>query len=365
MITPRALLTSALLLNTFIIATPGRSEQQVTNIALDANAFNPSRGDKVRLRYNLARSDRITIRIYDPDGGLVRSLFQGVSRRAGMHQEPWDGRDNEGRPAPDEAYTYTIETDSGVVYDPTTFSGGIVGDIKEGRFDKDAGTVLYKLPAAARVLIRLGIQSGPLLKTLVDWKPRVTGSITEYWDGRDEGKLVRFRDHPNFAALITYVTLPDATVIAYGNERETYRDYKLGRGKAVGQRPQRARLPDPEGRLRPENLVPPAWARAPRVLMTFPKLSADGVPQVKDAIDVRVEVDPSDRDLLLRDQFEIIFFVDNVFFAEAERGHLPFNWRWELKQIPAGERILTVNIASFKGQVGVASRKVGVVKAKE
>jgi hypothetical protein len=206
-----------------------------------------------------------------------------------------------------------------------------------------------------------------MLKTLVDWKPRVVGTITEYWDGRDEDKLVRLRDHKDFTALITYVTLPDATVITYGNNQETYRDYKLGRAKDRPQKRIRSRVSDATGQLRPENLVPPAWARAPRVLMTLPKYSGDSsaVPEVQDIAEVHVDVDAADRDRLLREQFEVIFFVDNVFFTEAERGYLPFNWRWELHQIPAGEHVLTVNISSFRGQVGVASRKVRVVKAKE
>jgi hypothetical protein len=252
------------------------------------------------------------------------------------------------------------------VYDPTTFSGGVVEDLTAAQFGTE-GTVVYKLPASARVLIRLGVHSGPMLKTLVDWKPRVAGTITEYWDGYDEDKLMKLREQKDFAALITYVTLSDATVITYGNDQETYRDYVLGRAQGRRQKPSRPRRPDPEGQLRPVNLVPPAWARAPHVLMTFPKHAGDGgaIPEVKAIVDVHVDVDPADRDRLLREQFEIIFFVDHVFFAEAERGYLPFNWRWELHQIPAGEHVLTVNLSSFRGQVGVASRKVRVVKAEE
>ena len=90
--------------------------------------------------------------------------------------------------------------------------------------------------------------------------------------------------------------------------------------------------------------------------------AASAVPTVSNAVNVRIDVDPADLPTLLDDQFEVILFVDNVFFAEAERGHLPLNWRWELQQFPAGEHVLTVNIASFRGQVGVASRKVRLVK---
>lgn len=127
-------------------------------------------------------------------------------------------------------------------------------------------------------------------------------------------------------------------MIAYGNSQETYRDYKLGRAKDRPRRPARERKADSGGQLRPANLLPPAWARAPRVIMTFPQ-AADAtydVPEVQESIDVRIEVDASDRDYLLRDQFEVILFVDNVFYAEAERGYLPLNWHWELAQLPSG-----------------------------
>lgn len=331
--------------------------------SLSAESFNPSLGDEVELGYGVSARDTVTIRVYDSDGGLIRTLLEDVARWPGEYRVAWDGRDLEGRVVPDEAYTFTVEKTSGEVFDPTTFSGGVVGDITRARFDPD-GTVLYSLPAAARVLIRLGVQSGPMLKTLVDWKPRVAGAITEYWDGWDEDRLIKLRDHEDFRVLITYVTLPEATVIAYGNSEETYRGYKLGRGNDRPRKPDRPRRPDPELRLRPEQLVPPAWARAPRVRMTFPEHTRTPVPTVQQEAGVRIDVDPSDRQLLLNDQFEIIFYVDNIFFAEAERGYLPFNWRWELNPLPAGEHVLTVNISSFNGQVGVASQKVRVVKAK-
>ena len=348
----------------FGLVAAASAQYVIQNAALSKESFNPSRGDNVTLTYDLSKTSKITVKVFDPDGGLVRGLVTGAERKPGKNEEAWDGRDDDGKPIPNEAYLFTIETDGGDVYDPTTFSGGFVDDITSARFDREAGTVVYKLPEASRVLIRLGVKNGPMLKTLVDWEPRIAGSITEYWDGRDEDKVMLLHDHKDFTALITHVSLPDATVIAYGNNDETYRDYKLGRGKGWPQKPERPRKPDPEVRLRPENLVPPAWARAPRVQLSFPKLESvgNGAPEVKDVVDVRVDTEASDRDLLLKEQFEIIFYVDNVFFAEAERGYLPFNWRWELNQLAGGDHILTVNISSFRGRVGVASRKVRVVK---
>lgn len=349
----------ALLLAAPLAAAP----KAVDAVSLSRAALNPSQGESVAISYKLASADRVWVRIYDPDGGLVRTLVDGEKRNAGQHKDTWDGKDLQGKPVPDEAYFFTVETGAGAVYDPTTFSGGVVGDLTDARFDRQAGTVSYRLPAPSRVLIRLGVQNGPMLKTLVDWKPRAAGAITEYWNGRDEDDLVDLWGRPGFNALVTYVTLPDASVITYGNKAVAYRDYKLGVARGRPVKPRREPTREAREHLRPEGLVPPAWGRAPRVSMSFPQLPASAkVPELRKEVVARVEVDPADRDLLLKDQFEIIFFVDNVFFAEAERGHLPFNWTWELHQLPPGEHVLTVNVSSFKGQVGVASRKIRIVQ---
>jgi hypothetical protein len=346
----------------FLADLAGAANQHIGGVAISRAAFNPSLGEKLSLTYELTKPDKVTVLVFDADGGLARTLLNSVGQTVGIHEVIWDGRDEEGKVVPDEVYMFTVTTVAGAVYDPSTFSGGVVGDVTEAQFSQ-TGIVTYELPAPSRVLIRLGIHNGPMLKTLVDWKPRAAGRVTDYWDGYDEDHLLRMRDGKEFSSLITYVTLPDNSVITYGNNNETYRDYKLGRGKGRPKKAERPRQPDSTGGVLPAHLVPPAWARSPRVTMTFPGSdeSKDSTMRVvRDAIDVRINVHPSDRDRLLSDQFEVIFFVDNVFFAEAERGYLPLNWHWELSQVPPGEHILTVNISSFKGQVGVASRKVRI-----
>jgi hypothetical protein len=357
-------LRHALLSLALLVATTADS-QIVTDVTLNRETFNPSIGDgKVELRYKIQKADAVTIGVYDADNSLVVTLAENEKQPSGEHMANWDGIDFSGRAVPDGTYTFTIETASGGVFDPGTFSGGFVDDIENAAFNDD-GTVVYTLPKCARVLVRLGVKNGPMLRTLVDWEPRVAGSITEYWDWKDQDKIFNLRGNKAFSALITYVELPDATIITYGNKAESYRDYKVGRGKDRPKKPVRSRVSDPTRKLVPEGFVPSPMVRAPRVAVTFPNLaeSNDGVPSVQEiAMDVRVDVDPSDKDHLLSQQFEIIFFVGNVFFAEAERGYLPHNWRWELQQLPPGEHILTVNISSFKGQVGVGSRKIKVVK---
>jgi hypothetical protein len=68
-----------------------------------------------------------------------------------------------------------------------------------------------------------------------------------------------------FNSLITCVTLPEATVITYGNRTETYRQYKLGRGRDRPQRPKAAMLQvTGDKQVRPTALLPSAWHGRPR-----------------------------------------------------------------------------------------------------
>ena len=48
----------------------------------------------------------------------------------------------------------------------------------------------------------------------------------------------------------------------------------------------------------------------------------------------------------------------NELLAKAERGYLPLTWRWDLRNLAPGEHVLTVNISSFAGQVGVRSVRI-------
>jgi hypothetical protein len=68
------------------------------------NPFNPM----TRLEYGLAAPARVSLRIYDASGRLVRALVE-ADRAAGRHAELWDGRDASGRAVASGIYFYRIE----------------------------------------------------------------------------------------------------------------------------------------------------------------------------------------------------------------------------------------------------------------
>lgn len=345
---------------------PNSQGLSVFDVALSATSFNPSRGDKIECRYSLSRDARVTVKIFDADQQLVRTLISDNQRTSGQNKETWDGKDLDGMVVPNEAYFFNIEAEDSerhrVVYDPIVFSGGESADLSHGEFDHDNGTLSYKLSKPSRVLLRAGIPGGSLLKTIVDWQPRLAGEITEYWNGKDEDNLIDVWNSPRHAMILTYMTLPDTSAITIGNDKIGYRAYKLN---LKTPRPIKEDRPMLNLRkLSPHFLKSRLTDRAFKVLLSFPELNnavSNEVPTAKDKMLIRVDVPEEDRDVPLNQQYEIIIFIDSVFFAEEERGHLPFNYPLELKNLPPGEHLLTVNVITFGDQIGIGSRKINVI----
>lgn len=69
------------------------------------NPFNP----ETAIRYSVARTGPVAIRIYNVNGALVRTLVNRV-QTAGEHVERWNGVDDSGRPLPSGAYFYRLES---------------------------------------------------------------------------------------------------------------------------------------------------------------------------------------------------------------------------------------------------------------
>ena len=350
-----------------LVAAEDSQGLSLFDVKVSAASFNPSVGDTVSLTYQLSRNAKVTIKVFDPDQELIRVLASNVSREGGLHKEAWDGKDDRGAVVPNEAYFFTIvaeEPSSGqqVVYDPITFSGGEQFDLGQATFSREEGTLSYKLSQPSRVLVRIGIAKSALLKTLVDWEPRVAGEITEYWNGKDENNLVEVWKQ-NFSTVITYFTLPESSVITVGNSQSSYRAYKTGLAEPHPKK--KARTFSNRRNISPHFLASRLTDRTFTVSLHFPDYPQEvpvEIPHGTQQVLVRVDVGPEGRQVLANEQFEIIVFVDHVFFAEEERGYLPFNYPLELSQFPPGDHTLTLNIATFHDHFGVGTKKFTILK---
>jgi hypothetical protein len=194
--------------------------------------------------------------VIDRDGFRIRNLRQNQSVKKGPGSVEWDGKDDQGRVVPDEAYSFRVlllserskrEYFPAKDFQPVRLTPQFLG------YSRSQGTISYRLPANARVHLQVGQAvvnpkshetEGPVLLNIVDRDPRVAGSIIETWDGFDRSKQVFIPDLPHFSFNILATSLPENSVITVGNKKELFRQYSertrilnnrvrlIGKGKA-------------------------------------------------------------------------------------------------------------------------------------
>jgi hypothetical protein len=84
-------------------------QQYVLSIANHPNPFNP----RTIVRYTVPRAGAVAVAIFDARGQLVRSLLDASEHSAGAHELSWDGRFEDGNPAPSGVYHARIEAGGG------------------------------------------------------------------------------------------------------------------------------------------------------------------------------------------------------------------------------------------------------------
>ena len=218
-------------------------------------------------------------------------------------------------------------------------------------------------PHSARVLIRMGLQRGPMMNTLLAWEPRAPGHHREPWDGKDESKVFSLKDDPSFIATLKYFTLPDHAIIAVGNRRMAYADYKL-----------QPKAPRPKKPVRPRTLVSQRpispYITKPRALygrldleVTSPQVkdrTAPGDPVADGHTVVRVDVSEKHKAMLGNQKIELYFFLNHRFLMEEGLPQLPYTFHYDFSNLREGEHLVTVNLLGEDYMMGTASRKVVV-----
>ena len=85
---------------------PGGQSELRTALLLLQNQPNPF-SSRTRIEYRLPRAGRVEVRIFTPNGRLIRTLVE-AKRPAGSHEVVWDGCDAKGRRVPGGVYFYSM-----------------------------------------------------------------------------------------------------------------------------------------------------------------------------------------------------------------------------------------------------------------
>ena len=338
--------------------------QLLSDVHTSAASFNPISYEKVSIHFKLSQPATITVKIFDSDHSLMQTIVNQQNMNAGNQIIYWDGTDLDRMIVPDEAYYFTIIaiSESGVqeIYDPTTFSGGIENFIDIVKINIQNQTVTYSMPEMGRVMIRVGIAGGPLLKTLTVWEPKIKGTITEYWNGRDQDNIMDLFHHPDYKMIIVYFSLPENSIITYGNKAITFRDYKIN---LKNSRPMKPKRESTIKNVSKHYHIPRTIDYPPKLKLSFINAKEkEGITHIKGKTIIRLDLNEMDKKLFQNDQFEICVYLDYKFLVEDEAGSMPFNWVWDTSEVKKGEHILSFNLSTYKDQVSVISRKIKVIE---
>jgi hypothetical protein len=339
----------------------------ISEVSIDRKEFNPSEGETVTISYRISKPAKAIIKIFDTEMRLARDLMAESTGDSYLNEVIWDGRDLEGNTVPDEAYFFTVEaTDyhgNFIFYDPTTISGGEFF-IPEVNFDRGENRLSYQLPKDARVKIRAGIsQGGPLLKNILNWTPRLSGQNEEIWDGKDGSKNIDAVSQKGYGLMAEAVSLPENSILTYGNIDYDYFKYK---NDIAPERPKKVERPLFQSKTVWQELQPVEPVKLgpePKFRIDLPEnieKTENGLPIVEGKTPIKIYLDEKIKRYVTEQRYEIIFFVDFKFVTEMEEGYSPFTLIWDSRNVPNGEHIIIVNVATFTGQVSSASMRVMV-----
>jgi flagellar hook assembly protein FlgD len=339
-----------------------KASSPFSNMSIDKEVFNPSRGERVAIRFRLAEKAQVSLKIFDFDRDLIAVLVEDRLMEPGEQAITWNGKDQSGRVVPDEAYFFTLEVGKGanrLGYDPTAISGGMVHEIERVDIIAEQQQLEYVLPESGRVSIRAGLVDGPLLAIPVDWEPRTKGTHREHWDGRDQEGLISVLKHPNYQLRANYFTLPENTLITKGNKGTDYWRYQHDRGANQAKESQ-IRAEGTGSILRsPLFSKPLIYSKAPPLEVTFPQGKSDaGLPLLENRSKIKADFQGRGKAELSSLTYEIYFFLDDKYLIEIPVVKLPYETVLDFKDHSPGLHNLTVNLKEIGGQIGIKSTRV-------
>lgn len=213
-------------------------------------------------------------------------------------------------------------------------------------FNKEGKTISYSLNFPAYIRIRLGVEEGPLYRTLLNWDKREPGKHQEQYTGLDNKKTV---------FTFNYFTMDDAD------------RYGLELGEIL---PSPAQLAI--GKTLPTAILNQMHKRHRREFCYDPKINIylrgvqkkEGVPIVRKTSPLVVEIDKKDKEWFTRERFQVHIFLDDVLVHSDLEGYVPYVWNFYPDGLNPGKHAIIVNLSGFSDHIGTATLPIFIEKDK-
>jgi hypothetical protein len=229
----------------------------------------------------------------------------------------------------------------------------------------------YRLAEPSRVAIMAGVHQGPMLRTILDWKPRSAGNHTLTWDGRDATGRLEVMTQTGAHVLARAFALPPNAVIVSGG-REDYAAYSqtVGGVETTASATdfaqfREATLERSAAGVTPQYLVPPDQTTVPGfTVYAAPDYQVgaaekESVPAAGD-LELLFEILPEHLTRFNEGRFELVVFADNQRFDEEEQVYSPYTYLLDTRSFSEGLHTVTVNLVSIDGFVGAYTFTINV-----
>jgi hypothetical protein len=185
----------------------------------------------------------------------------------------------------------------------------------------------------------------------LDWTPMVSGEHILKWDGKDASGNIELAAHPKRNLVLFAYTLSDNSIIIKGKDRSV---------SSSGAELLSTVLPlDRNMHSRHD----PRFCHEPKIKMEFPGAkNENGVPVLTGKASVKITIDQQDWPSMENSRYELMLFVDTVFFFEDEAAFTPFGYQWDTTGLSSGEHLLTINLVSYDDHCGIVTKKVLIKK---
>ena len=348
-----------------LLALPGSAvgaqSALIQNVALSRGFFNPTLGQKVNLSFVLREPGSLTVTVLDRDGYVIRHLVRASRSAKGPRTVAWNGRDDRSTPVPDEAYSFKVDF-AGHGVAETYFPANRPGEelrVETKYYDRRSAVLSYRLPKPARVHLQAGTAivdprtkatNGPVLRTLVNREPRPAGAVVENWNGMDESGTTYVPDMPRFVIGIAASSLPENSIITYGNRTTSFPAWAAKRGGTPLITPAGADHSHHQGLTTLDDVAPRLDARVQNA--TWSARARTWSPRGQ-TVNVQLALTGPSAASFARHPGRLVVYLDEELVQDVPRPTQGMTLRISTKGMKPGSHLAALNWASAYGPVAV------------
>jgi len=329
----------------------------IKNVSHSHSSFNPN-NERVAISFELDEPAQINLSIYDAREILIRKFGEDKFFAVGQHSITWDGRDHLDRIVPAEAYHYTIVAKNRgggtVEHDLTDITIGKAKHLKDISWDSNKGIVEFELKAPSRIRLRAGMKNnGPMFNTLLNWEVMDSGDHQIRWDGMDRSGVIKLGLHKELLLSARAFTLSSNTIIVKDvNNNGFIKNISWEGDKRAPKKKIKRRMFDQHlldiTELGDFDISLKLVGRSDSKSKTI---------SLSDKVALKLDISDKERQRVISQRFELVFYLDGQFLGESESGVLPTTWNWDPKGINPGIHYITANVRGYEGNFGTATLK--------